>query len=216
MSAAKERILGAVRRSLGRAGPLPESVRVGLDRRLAAPIPNPKPALDDDPVNLFARKANAVHTRVSTVPTLAEVSEVVVRHIEEYEIGYEIVTAPELEGMRWSNRLIVERRAARGSDRLSVTGAFAGIAETGSVMLLSGPESPTTLNFLPEDHIVVLRESRIVPHLEDAWAMLREERESMPRTVNLICGPSKTGDVELVILEGAHGPRRLRVVVVQE
>ena len=216
MSAAKERILGAVRRSLGRAGPLPESVRVGLDRRLAAPIPNPKPALDDDPVSLFARKANAVHTRVSTVPTLAEVSEVVVRHIEEYEIGYEIVTAPELEGMRWSNRLIVERRAARGSDRLSVTGAFAGIAETGSVMLLSGPESPTTLNFLPEDHIVVLRESRIVPHLEDAWAMLREERESMPRTVNLICGPSKTGDVELVILEGAHGPRRLRVVVVQE
>ena len=216
MSAAKERILGAVRRSLGRAGPLPESVRVGLDRRLAAPIPNPKPALDDDPVSLFARKANAVHTRVSTVPTLAEVSEVVVRHIEEYEIGYKIVTAPELEGMRWSNRLIVERRAARGSDRLSVTGAFAGIAETGSVMLLSGPESPTTLNFLPEDHIVVLRESRIVPHLEDAWAMLREERESMPRTVNLICGPSKTGDVELVILEGAHGPRRLRVVVVQE
>ena len=97
-----------------------------------------------------------------------------------------------------------------------MTGAFAGIAETGSVMLLSGPGSPTTLNFLPEDHIVVLRESRIVPHLEDAWAMLRAERESMPRTVNLICGPSKTGDIELVILEGAHGPRRLRVVVVQE
>ena len=215
-STAKERSLGAVRRSLGRAGPLPESVRVGLDRRLATPIPNLKPALDDDPVSLFVRKANAVHTRVSTVPTLAGVSEVVVRHIEEYEIGYEIVTAPELEGMRWSNRLVVERRAARGSDRLSVTGAFAGIAETGSVMLLSGPESPTTLNFLPEDHIVVLRESRIVPHLEDAWAMLREERESMPRTVNLICGPSKTGDIELVILEGAHGPRRLRVVVVQE
>ena len=215
-SAAKARILGAVRRSLGRAGPLPESVRAGLDRRLAAPMPNPKPALDDDPVSLFTRKANAVHTRVSAVPTLAGVSEVVVRHIEEHGLGYEIVAAPELAGMRWSNRLVVERRAARGSDRVSVTGAFAGIAETGSVMLLSGPESPTTLNFLPEDHIVVLRESRIVAHLEDAWAMLRAERESMPRTVNLICGPSKTGDVELVILEGAHGPRRLHVVVVKE
>ena len=59
-------------------------------------------------------------------------------------------------------------------------------------MLLSGPEHPTMLNFLPEDHIVV------------------------PRTVNLICGPSKTGDVELEILEGAHGPRRLHVVVVWE
>ena len=216
MSAARERILGAVRRSLGRAGPLHESVRAGLDRRLAAPAPNLKPALSEDPVSLFVRKANAVHARVSTVPTLAGVSEVVVRHIDDNGLDDAIVVAPELEGVQWSNRLVVEERAARGSDRIGVTGAFAGIAETGSVMLLSGPESPTTLNFLPEDHIVVLRESRIVPHPEDAWALLREERGTMPRTVNLICGPSKTGDVELVILEGAHGPRRFHVVVVQE
>lgn len=216
MNATRERILEAVRRSLRRAGPLPESVRAGLDHRLATPSPNLKPALGEDSVSLFVRKANAVHTRISMVPTLAGVSEVVVRHIERHGLDDAIVVAPGLEGVQWSNRLAVERRAARGSDRLGVTGAFAGIAETGSVMLLSGPESPTTLNFLPEDHIVVLRESRIVAHPEDAWALLREERESMPRTVNLICGPSKTGDVELEILEGAHGPRRFHVVVVQE
>ena len=216
MSGAKERILGAVRRSLRRAGPLPESVRDGLDRRIAAPSPNPKPALGEDPVSLFIRKANAVRTRISRVPVLAGISEVVVRHIEDHGLDDAIVVAPELEAVPWSNRLAVERRAARGSDQLAVAGAFAGIAETGSVMLLSGPESPTTLNFLPEDHIVVLRESRIVPHLEDAWTLLRNERSSMPRTVNLICGPSKTGDVELAILEGAHGPRRLHVVLVQE
>ena len=216
MSAARERILGAVRRSLRRAGPLPESVRAGLERRLANPTPNLKPALAEDPVSLFVRKANAVHTRTSMVSTLAGVSEVVVGHIEDNGLGDAIVVAPELEGIQWSNRLVVEARAARGSDQLSVTGAFAGIAETARVMLLSGPESPTTLNFLPEDHIVVLRESRIVAHPEDAWALLRAERAAMPRTVNLICGPSKTGDVELVILEGAHGPRRFHVVVVQE
>ena len=216
MSAARERILGAVRRSLRRAGPLPESVRAGLERRLANPIPNLKPALAEDPVSLFVRKANAVHTRTSMVSTLAGVSEVVVSHIEDNGLGDAIVVAPELEGIQWSNRLVVEARAARGSDQLSVTGAFAGIAETASVMLLSGPESPTTLNFLPEDHIVVLRESRIVAHPEDAWALLRAERAAMPRTVNLICGPSKTGDIELVITEGAHGPRRFHVVVVQE
>ena len=215
MSAAKERILGAVRRSLGRAGPLPESVRAGLERRLVEPTPNLKPALDEDPVGLFVRKANAVHTRTSMVPTLAGVSEVVVRHVEDNGLGDAIVVAPELEGLPWSNRLVVEGRPAVGSDQLSVTGAFAGIAETGSVMLLSGPQSPTTLNFLPEDHIVVLHESRIVPHPEDAWALLRAERGAMPRTVNVICGPSKTGDVELVITEGAHGPRRFHVVVVQ-
>ena len=216
MTAARERILVAIRRSLGRPDPLPEDVRAGLDRRLAEPVPNLKPALAEDPVSLFVRKANAVHTRTTLVPTLAGVSEAVVRHIEDNALGDAIVVAPELEGIRWSNRLAVETRAARGSDRVSVTGAFAGIAETGSVMLLSGPESPTTLNFLPEDHIVVLRESRIVPHPEDAWALLRAERGAMPRTVNLICGPSKTGDVELRITEGAHGPRRFHVVVVQE
>ena len=216
MSSARARILGAVRRSLGRAGPLPESVRVRLERRLAEPTPNLKPALAEDPVSLFVRKAEAVHARVSQVPGIASVSEAVVRHIDDHGLDDAIVVAPELEGVQWSNRLAVERRAARGSDRIGVTGGFAGIAETGSVMVLSGPESPTTLNFLPEDHIVVLRESRIVPHPEDAWALLRKERGAMPRTVNLICGPSKTGDVELVITEGAHGPRRFHVVVVQE
>ena len=111
MSAARERILGAVRRSLRRAGPLPESVRAGLERRLAAPIPNLKPALAEDPVSLFVRKANAVNTRTSMVPTVAGVSEVVVRHIEDNGLGDAIVVAPGLERVQWSNRLVVEARA---------------------------------------------------------------------------------------------------------
>lgn len=215
MSAARDRILGSIRSSLRRAGPLPDSVRVNLDARLEHPRSNLKPALDGDPIELFVRKAGAVSAKVSRVATRAGVSRVVARHIKDHDLPEEIVVAPGLDGVPWSNRLVVERRAAIGSDQLSVTGAFAGIAETGSVMCLSGPESPTTLNFLPEDHIVVLEESRIVPHVEDAWALLRAERPAMPRTVNMICGPSKTGDVELVILEGAHGPRRFHVIVVK-
>lgn len=74
-------------------------------------------------------------------------------------------------------------------------------------MLPSGPEQPP-LNFLPEASVVVLRESRIVAHPEDAWALLRKERAAMPRTVNLICSPSKTGDVELVILDTPTRRRR--------
>ena len=75
-------------------------------------------------------------------------------------------------------------------------------------MLLSGPEHPPPLNFLPQASVVVLRELRIVAHPEDAWALLRKERGSMPRTVNLICGPSKNGDVELVILDSPTRRRR--------
>lgn len=63
---------------------------------------------------------------------------------------------------------MVERRAARGSDQFGVTVTFASIAETGSGMLLSGPESPTTLNSLAS---WCCAESRIVPYPEDAWAL---------------------------------------------
>jgi len=78
---------------------------------------------------------------------------------------------------------------------------------------LSGPESPTTLNFLPDDFLCLLPESRIVPRLEDAWALLRAERGSMPRATNIITGPSRTADVEQTIQLGAHGPRRLHVLL---
>src|SRR3546814_17374947 len=93
-------------------------------------------------------------------------------------------------------------------------GAFAGIAETGTVMMASGPDAPITLNFLPENHVVVLRASQVAGTYEEAWQRLREARGRgvMPRAVNLITGPSRTGDIEQTILLGAHGPRRLPAI----
>jgi L-lactate dehydrogenase complex protein LldG len=195
---------------------LPESLRRTLDERLRRPSPNLRPAVGGDPVERFVAKMRAVNGIVTRVPDLAAVAPVVGTHLETHRLPARLVVAPDpaLDPIPWSNALEVERRAATGDDRASVTGAFAGIAETGTLMLLSGPESPTTLNFLPDDHLVVLAESRIVRHLEDGWAWLRQEVPAMPRTVNLITGPSKTADVELTIQEGAHGPRRLHVILV--
>ena len=76
------------------------------------PTPNLKPALAEDPVSLFVRKANAAHARTSMVPRLAGVSEAVVRHIDDNGLGDSIVVAPGLEGVQWSNRLV--GRGARG------------------------------------------------------------------------------------------------------
>ena len=88
---------------------------------------------------------------------------------------------------------------------------------------LPGADSPSTLNFLPDTHVVVMPASRVVGPMEDAWAKLREANpdaalsgESMPRTVNFITGPSRTGDIEQKILMGAHGPRRLHIVIVED
>jgi L-lactate dehydrogenase complex protein LldG len=94
--------------------------------------------------------------------------------------------------------------------------ALAGVAETGTLVLTSGPDNPTTINFLPETHIVAVRADDIVGDYESVWDAfrLRFGRGALPRTVNMITGPSRSGDIEQTILLGAHGPRRLHIVVV--
>ena len=117
--------------------------------------------------------------------------------------------------------LEVKTGMSDGTDETSITPIFAGVAETGTLMLQSDASLPTSLNFLPENHVVIVKESQIVGPLEDAWARLRTARaaaedEVMPRTVNLITGPSRTGDIEQKIQMGAHGPRRLHVILVRD
>jgi len=218
MSGARERVLANVRAALNRAGPLPDSVTRTLQGRLTRPRANLKPAIGDDPLAYFIQKLESVSGKVTRVESIDRVADVVAEHLERYALGDRVALAPDpaLDGIPWSNRLMVERRAATGDDRLSVTGAYAGVAETGSLVLLSSPESPTTLNFLPDDHVIVLRESRIVTHIEDVWARMRSDKMVMPRTVNFITGPSKTADVEQTIQEGAHGPRRLHVILLAD
>src|SRR5574337_311669 len=82
------------------------------------------------------------------------------------------------------------------------------------VMMGASPGSPTTHNFVPDDHVVVLEVGCIVPYFEDAWAFLRARPEGMPRATNIISGPSRTADVEQTIQLGAHGPRRVHVILV--
>jgi L-lactate utilization protein LutC len=87
------------------------------------------------------------------------------------------------------------------------------VAETGSLVLLSSPQTPTRLNFLPDHFLCVLQAERVVPYLEDAWQLIRTEHGTMPRTVNLVTGPSRTADIEQTLQLGAHGPRRLHVLL---
>ena len=97
------------------------------------------------------------------------------------------------------------------------SGAFAGIAESGTLTLVSGPDNPTTLNFLPDNHFIIVAASDIVGDHDSVWRKLRERygKGVMPRTVNMITGPSRSGDIEQTLLLGAHGPRRLHIVIVK-
>jgi L-lactate dehydrogenase complex protein LldG len=125
---------------------------------------------------------------------------------------------PRLEAMPWDGlrAFSVRRGASDGDDDAGVSYAFAGIAETGTVVMLSGADNPSTINFLPEHHIVVVDAASIQGDLEAAIAGVRTHfgRGRMPRTVNLISGPSRSGDIEQKLVLGAHGPRALHLIVV--
>jgi len=124
---------------------------------------------------------------------------------------------PKLDDIPWGARPLLEIRKGRAedSDAAGITASFAAIAETGTLMLTSGPEAPTRNNFLPDTHVVVLRASQVVAAYEDGWDRLRAAG-AMPRTVNFITGPSRTGDIEQRIVLGAHGPRRLHIVLIDD
>ncbi len=97
-----------------------------------------------------------------------------------------------------------------------VTECQYGIAETGTLVSLSGASMDVRLNFLAETHIVVLKENRVVMRPEDVWAALRNQGPPsfMPWAVHFITGPSRTADIEQTVELGAHGPRSLHVILV--
>lgn len=228
MTQAREQILATIARSLGR-GPLPAERVAELDRRLGAHAPNtiPKRALLPAPaqVDLFERMADAAAATVARVRRPAEVPAAVARYLDGENLLPEIIVGPAdaLSGFPWDRRqgLRVRRGRAKKEGEAVVTDVFAAIAETGTLMILSGPDRPTGNVFLPETHIALVRTDQVVGPLEAAWDKLRAEGlpaggrgNAMPRTVNLITGPSRTGDIEAVMYLGAHGPRRLHIVLI--
>lgn len=213
---AREQILLDIRRALNRTTPLHRSISAALVARLAGHSVHVQPAVDTDHVNQFIAKSKAAASTVATVPSLMQVPKAVTQYLKTGSQKLEVVMAPDplLDGIDWPASIKIERRQAGRQDVVSITGAFAAIAETGTLVLLSGAHSPTTLNFLPDVHIVIVRRQQIVTHIEDVWRRIRSELEDMPRTVNLITGPSRTADIEQTIQLGAHGPRSLHVIVV--
>jgi L-lactate dehydrogenase complex protein LldG len=216
VSEQREAVLGAVRSALGRAGgDLATPAEVA--ERLADPPSGPRPALGAAPEEAaFLARLEAAAGSFERVDSPAQVGDAVARYLEQQGLpALGVISGDELLGdLVWPEGARFEARAATAEDAAAVVSAFAGVAETGSLVLLSGPQHPTSLNFLPEYFIAVLLSHRILPHLEDVWRALRAEIDGMPRTLNYVTGPSRTADVEQTIQMGAHGPRKLHVVLI--
>lgn len=225
----KESILGNIRRGLKR-GPLPADQRAMLEGRLATHPRHLIPARSRVPrpeqISLFIRNVEKEFGSVARVAADAEIPEAVADYLATQNLAPRFVLAPHeaLTGLPWAGKPLLEfeARRAQASDTVSVQHGYAGIAETGTLMLPSDAQRPTTLNILAETEIVVLRASSVVGAYEEAWDRLRRERTDpvsggfMPRNVMLVTGPSRSADIEQTLELGAHGPRRLHIILVDD
>lgn len=103
-------------------------------------------------------------------------------------------------------------RAEQAAAEIGITGCDAAIAETGSLVLLSGPGRSRTASLLPRTHLAIVRRDQVLPTLADAFERLREKM-STAASLTVITGPSRTADIELTLTLGIHGPARVVVVI---
>jgi L-lactate dehydrogenase complex protein LldG len=219
----KQSILTAIRRGLKR-GPVPQDQAVMLRRRMTEHPRHLIPARSRLPhaqqVDLFVRNVEKEFGSVTRVADMDAVPGAVADYLAAQNLPGSLIMAPhpELRAIPWSTRPLLEIREGRAeaTDSVSIQHGFAGIAETGTLMLPGGPDRPVTLNLLADTEIAVLRASAIVGAYEEAWDKLRAEVGAMPRNVMLITGPSRSADIEQTLELGAHGPRRLHVVLVED
>jgi L-lactate dehydrogenase complex protein LldG len=219
---ARDDILGTIRRSLGVTGNERPRLTAVDERIAAAPkglVPERGNLAGAALFDLFKAQAAATLATLEEVDTLDKVPEAVADYLRRGNLPARTRVGDALSGLPWGGTALeVTTGASDGRDLVAVNRAFGGVAETGTLALVSGPDSPTTLNFLPDYAIAVLKRSEITGDYETLWARLRERfgKGVMPRTVNWVTGPSRSGDIEQTILLGAHGPRSVHIIVVDD
>ena len=219
----RDAVLNGIRRGL-RRGPLPEDqkamLRGRIERHPRHLIPARSRLPRQEQIDLFVRNVEKEFGSVTRVADSDAIPGAVADYLAAQNLPTSLIMAPHpaLRDIPWSARPLLEIREGRAqaTDTVSVQHAFAAIAETGTLMFPSAPERPVTLNLLADTEIVVLKASQVVGAYEEAWDKLRAELGGMPRNVMLVTGPSRSADIEQTLELGAHGPRRLHVVLVED
>jgi L-lactate dehydrogenase complex protein LldG len=215
---AREKILARIRKAQGRGGNTPSRAELeAVETYLRAHPRGTLPKVETDLLARFRARAEAMQSTTEEVAAKAEVPAAVARYLTSGHLPLAGCVWPQWAELDWQGAgLALEPREANGSDAVGVTGAFAAIAETGTLVLASGPDTPATVSLLPETHVAVLPARRIVAHMEDAWAFARAEFGQLPRAINFVSGPSRTADIDQTIVLGAHGPYRVHIIVVRD
>jgi L-lactate dehydrogenase complex protein LldG len=214
-SSARAAIFARIRKAQKRAPTAQQSELDQVQDYLAHHVSGPRPDLGLDLVERFRQQALRTSQTLDEVATLADVPVAAARYLESLGVTKNAVAWKTLDTLPWQTAgLGVDFRPPVNEDLVGITGCFCAVAETGTLMLLSGPDTFASAALLPETHIAIVPKARIVAGIEDAFALAKSERGELPRATNFISGPSRTGDIEQTIVLGAHGPYRVHVILV--
>ena len=215
----REGILGSIRGALN-AHASAAARRQAAEARLTTAVAHPRPAgAGEDLVQRFKDRQRALGVELVEVDAADDVPAAIAAYLERLGLPARLRCGadPLWDALPWERApsLVVEQGAAQDGDTAGLSRAVAGVAETGTLALASGAGNPVTLGFLPDTHVVVLRAASIAAHYEDAVALVKADAGgAVPRTLNLVTGASRTGDIGGKIVMGAHGPRRLAVILI--
>lgn len=211
---------GSARRHADRA-PETRTAEQRLQQQPRGTIPRRSQLPHNGQVDLFVAEARRVGATVTRLSSVGEVPQAVAAYLAQENLPARLRMAPDpqLNDIPWAAAptLDIQRGRAQDGDDVGLTGCLSAVAETGTLVMTSGPAHPTSLNFLPETHVVVVKTRQVTGAYEDALDIIKQQNPGgLPRTINLITGPSRTGDIEQTIYMGAHGPRRLHILLVDE
>jgi len=212
---ARENILGRIRTALGRSAPLADKDNLAMRGKLHSHPRGPLPSMWWEPVPRFKDRCVQLSSTVDEVNNLGDVPSAVAGYLRTRDLPRRGVCWPEFGGLDWQSAgLQMAGRPATGDDKVGLSGSYCAIAETGTLMLLSGQDTHGTTSLLPDTHIAIVQTSRIVRSMEDAFDLLRKEHGRLPRQVAFVSGPSRTADIEMTLVLGIHGPYRVHIILV--
>lgn len=187
--------------------------------RIAHPPKHPLPACAKIPAAeheaQFIRMLEARGALVRSCPDVGALPATIEPLLDEQAGPLLLGDDPRLTTLSWTRETQLWNPIHKPDDgTAALTHAISAVAETGTLVFASGTASPATLAFLPETHVVALSRDTIVGSFEDAFSSLTAGfPQRLPRAVNLVSGPSRTSDIGGYLVKGAHGPRRLVVIV---
>ena len=213
---ARENILARIRANSGKTGPTSAAeidvARAVIRARTRGPLPG---FGKHEPVQHFIDECARLSTTVAEVASVAAVPHEVARYIAQQNLLPALAGWNEFAALDWAAaKLNYASRPANASDLIGLTGCFCAIGESGTLLLLGARATPKVTALLPETHICVVKKSRILPTMEDAFQLMRDETGEPPRATFFVSGPSRTADIEQTIVIGAHGPYRVHVMLV--